>query len=615
MTLTPLTYTLPLYFAAGLAFLTASMVWRRRNPVALPFILLMMAVAEWSIAYALEIQSVDLSGKIFWSKVKYLGVTAVPAMWLILASEYGGRKLLRKRRRLAWLSIEPLLTIGLIWTNHLHGLIYSDLGLISVGTVTLKAATHGPWFWVHFGYSYILMFVGTLWMVEAVIRSPDLYRWQVVIALIGALTPWIGNVLYTSGLNPIKHLDLTPFGFAMTGFTIGLGLFRIGLLDVTPLARDIVMENMKEGVMVLNKRNQIIDMNMAVQTLLQCERSRTIGKRPGKVLPALDLVFSGQSKLNNIQESIHLGEGESRVTIDLHATPVFDKKGRYTGKVVILHDITRLRQATEHLERAKVEAEEASRAKSNFLANMSHEFRTPLNHIIGFTELIVDKKLGELNDIQEEYLNDVLFSSKHLLALINDILDLSKVEAGKMELELSDVRLRDLLENSLNMVREKAFDHRIKLALESDNIPETVRADERKLKQIMYNLLSNAVKFTPDGGSVTVAARYLRRVDGRLRNSAGGVFEMPETVDTAQLDVRSAMVISVKDTGIGMKSEDLHRVFGSFEQVESTASRRFDGTGLGLSLTKSLVNLHGGGIWAESEGKDRGSTFYVIIPV
>jgi len=148
---------------------------------------------------------------------------------------------------------------------------------------------------------------------------------------------------------------------------------------------------------------------------------------------------------------------------------------------------------------AKKAADSANRAKSEFLANMSHELRTPLNHIIGFTELVVDKNFGELNEVQEEYLNDTLKSSKHLLSLINDILDLTKVEARKLELEPSDVDLRTLLENSLTMIQEKALKHGIKLLIDMDGIPETIRADERELNQIMYNLLSNAVKFTPEG--------------------------------------------------------------------------------------------------------------------
>lgn len=270
-------------------------------------------------------------------------------------------------------------------------------------------------------------------------------------------------------------------------------------------------------------------------------------------------------------------------------------------------------RAEEALKKAKEIAESATHAKSAFLANMSHEVRTPLNHIIGFTELVVDKHFGELNATQEEYLTDVLNSSHHLLSLINDILDLSKVEAGKMELTRKAVELRTILENSLNMIKEKALKHRIQLSTRLNGIPDFIQADERKLKQIIYNLLSNAAKFTSDGGKVCLSADLVeapslpRGIVSALRSSG----------DHEQKDggERKYVQISVSDTGIGLRKEDLDRIFAPFEQAEGSSSRKYQGTGLGLSLARKFVELHGGAIWAESEGEGKGSTFRFVIPV
>ena len=274
-------------------------------------------------------------------------------------------------------------------------------------------------------------------------------------------------------------------------------------------------------------------------------------------------------------------------------------------------EIKERKQAEQKSKKAKEAAETANQAKSEFLANMSHELRTPLNHIIGFTELVVDKHFGNLNETQEEYLGDVLYSSRHLLDLINGVLDLSKVEAGKLELEFSDVNLKVLLENSLIMVKEKAMKHGIRLSTEIEEILETIRADERKLKQIMYNLLSNAVKFTPDGGEIRLSVNLAQSSKLNDQGKSG-----PFQLSASDFELhRHWITISVTDTGIGLKPEDLEHIFTPFAQVETSRSRKYQGTGLGLSLTRSLVELHGGKIWAESQGEGKGSTFRFVIPI
>jgi len=284
-------------------------------------------------------------------------------------------------------------------------------------------------------------------------------------------------------------------------------------------------------------------------------------------------------------------------------------------------EITVRRQTHEEMKHAKEAAENASQAKTDFLANMSHELRTPLNHIIGFSELIVDGQFGDINETQEEYLNDVLESSRHLLSLINDILDLSKIEAGKLELECSDVDIHELCDRSLNMVKDKALKHGIQLSTEMARTPSVIRADERNLKQVMYNLLSNAVKFTPDGGRVRLETRV---IECQVRS--GRRWVDPDEMKVIQDDCPGSTMspaerrheyleVSVSDTGIGLRPEDCKRVFQPFEQADGSLSRRYEGTGLGLSLTKKLVELHGGKIWAESAGEGKGSTFRFAIPL
>ena len=228
--------------------------------------------------------------------------------------------------------------------------------------------------------------------------------------------------------------------------------------------------------------------------------------------------------------------------------------------------------------------EAASRHKSEFLANMSHELRTPLNAIIGFSEVLIQRMFGPVNDKQDEYLRDIHVSGQHLLSLINDILDLAKIEAGRMELAGADFDLPAAIENALTLVRERASRRGIALERVVDPALGMIHADERKVKQVLLNLLSNALKFTPEGGRVDVEA-------GR----AGG-----------------AALISVRDTGVGIAPEDHAAVFEEFRQVGK--SRGVEGTGLGLALSRKFIELHGGRIWVESE-LGRGATFRFTLPL
>ena len=301
-----------------------------------------------------------------------------------------------------------------------------------------------------------------------------------------------------------------------------------------------------------------------------------------------------------INEQLHgeIAERQRAETALLHLNQ--ELEDRVAKRTAEIH------KSNEKLQKAVDAAESANRAKSDFLSNMSHELRTPLNHIIGFTELLLEQHFGELNDTQTEYLSDVLNSSKHLLSLINDILDLSKVEAGKHELYLSVVDLQHLLENSVTMIREKAQKHRIRISTGFENIPGTIACDERKIKQIMYNLLSNAVKFTKDEGNIHLRARRIQRdLDERHFDTMSKEWR----IDSDWVE------ISVKDSGIGLKEEDQNRIFDPFVQADSAKNRKYQGTGLGLSLTKKLVELHSGCIWVQSDGEGSGADFRFVLPL
>jgi PAS domain S-box-containing protein len=263
-----------------------------------------------------------------------------------------------------------------------------------------------------------------------------------------------------------------------------------------------------------------------------------------------------------------------------------------------------LQQLNKELYLRREESEAASRSKTDFLANMSHELRTPLNAIMGFSDIMQQGMAGPVTDKQKEFLRDIYTSGEHLLTLITDILDLSKIEAGKIVLEPETFTVKELIEASFIMFKEKALKHHIKVTAEIDDTLTSITADKRKLKQVLMNLLGNAFKFTPDGGSVGLSARKIQ----------SSKFKVQSYKDKDLGPDRDFVEITVFDTGIGISEENQQRLFQPFQQIETSITRKYAGTGLGLSLCRRFVELHGGWIWVESE-PGKGSRFVFVIPM
>ncbi len=283
-----------------------------------------------------------------------------------------------------------------------------------------------------------------------------------------------------------------------------------------------------------------------------------------------------RSPFRDVMYEIADGDGQPRLCL-VSGLPVFnDKTGVFKGYRGTARDVTEMKQREEALLRAKLMAEEANRFKGEFLANMSHELRTPLNAIIGFSEIMRNETFGKIgNDRYLEYSKDILDSSRHLLGIINDILDISKADAGKLQLYEEEVDLRQEVQDAMRLFSEHAADVGLKLKTDLPAVPPPLWADRRKIKQILLNLLSNAIKFTLPGGEVRVSS----------------------DVDPANGDLR----LIVSDSGIGIAQKDIDKVFSAFGQVESSLSRRYEGTGLGLPLSVALVELHGGKLELESQ--------------
>ncbi|HEV2986269.1 MAG TPA: PAS domain-containing sensor histidine kinase, partial [Vicinamibacterales bacterium] len=333
------------------------------------------------------------------------------------------------------------------------------------------------------------------------------------------------------------------------------------------------------------------------------------------------LVFKAARGIEDIYEVTNIRKDGSRLPAVVSVTALRDAEDGIIGYLLISTDNTARKQAeSERMTERKffedalrlknIELEDASRMKSEFLANVSHELKTPLNSIIGFSEALGDGLLGALTDQQRVFIGDILSSGMRLLSLINDILDVSKVEAGKMLLELEPVQVSSLFVNSLSIIREKAATRHIHLDVDAPQDLGVIRMDARKVKQIVFNLLSNAVKFTGEEGQVTLRAGRVPKADVGRRSGPWACRSFP----LGDNEFAEFLEIRVTDSGNGIPPERLEDLFKPFSQIESGLPPKFEGTGLGLVLVKLLTELHGGTVAVESSAGE-GSCFTVWLPV
>ncbi|MEM8531213.1 MAG: histidine kinase N-terminal 7TM domain-containing protein [Chloroflexota bacterium] len=580
-----LPYVIPLLVTTLATTILAIAAWRRRPaPGTMPFALFLGAISIWSCGYAFELLSVELTTKTLLAKLQYVGIVAIPVLWLVFVVQYTQRNHWLSRRNLILLTLLPCCTFLLVWTNEVHGLIWQTIKLVPTGLLVAFTPNYGPWFWVHTVYSYLLFGLGFGFLVQFFVRSPRLYRSQVGALLVGAFLPWTGNVLYVFGLNPLPGLDLTPFGFALSGLAITWGLFRLRLLDIVPLAYDSVIESMLDGIIIVDAQRRIVNINPMALELLNYKINEVIGQPVARILDPALVQVADDSK----PQTVEITRNQTTQILDVRRSKITHSHRVELGVVIVLRDITEQRHTELALQQAKEAAESASRAKGIFLANMSHELRTPLTAIIGYGELLSRDTQITDSPIMTNDLQAIQIAGRHLLGLINNVLDLSKIEAGRVELYEELINIPALIDDVAMTVRPLVENNHSTFEIDNRDELGIIRTDITKLRQILFNLLSNAAKFT-EHGTITL------------------------TIDREVLNAEEWVSFQIADSGVGIPVEHMNRLFKDFMQGDEQVARTYGGTGLGLTISHRFCQLMGGTITATS-AEGEGSVFTVSLP-
>jgi PAS domain-containing protein len=350
-------FAILLFVSAGILCLLAAVVWRwRASRSAMPLFLLLVAVIEWTLALALETAATGVSNKIFWSTVEYVGITSSPLLFLIFVLEYTHLEKGLTRKNLALLSTIPLVTFGLAATNQWHHLIWTSFTPTNDGR-NLMIYGHGPWFWVLVAYVYVVLSTGTLLLFWNVFRSRDVYRRQAVVIVLASILPWLGNILYVSGRGPFPGEDLTPVAFGLTGVLLTVNMRRFRFLDLVPVARDTIIETMRDGVVVLDSQDRIVDINPSAQKLIGINASY-IGQTMGVALASSPVLV--ETCLSKPESPVEIClDGTPPHYLEVRVWPVRDRRQQATGRLILLRDVTARKQADEERERLVFELQNA----------------------------------------------------------------------------------------------------------------------------------------------------------------------------------------------------------------------------------------------------------------
>lgn len=554
-------------------------IFRRYELVVRWFGFMMLGVAIWALSYGFELSSTSLKQMLFWIDVEYLGISFIPAFWLLFLLKFTGKdKWLNTRNFLIVMSL-PIITLLMVWTNKYHHLHYKSVGVDSSGPFPLLSIETGPWYIVHTIYFYVLLLWGVYLLVDKYRKSDQVFKRQNLTILLALFIPWIANILYLLGFRPLGHIDSTPFAFIITTLFISIGLVRFRLMDIIPIARDKVIESMNEGLVVTDSQDRIIDLNQEFRKILSIVDKKIVGK-------SLDYYLSGQAELNELIKKrkggqIQIKFEKSGKFLEASLKPLFENENVYSGLIILFRDVTE-RVAIEN--KLRLQSEQLlgmNKLKDRLFSIIAHDLRGPLINLNDIIKMLKDDMISE-----EEFKSFVPQLSKNIgytTSLLENLLFWSRSQLQGEVVKPVYFNLKELTTHTINVYENIILEKEIEIQNNTE-LTLKVYADKDMIQLVIRNLISNAIKFSNRGSFI------------RLSSSTEDNYTK----------------LCIEDSGVGISDEDQKKLF----ELETFTTRGTDneqGTGLGLLLCKDFIEKNGGKIWVESE-LTKGSKFCILIP-
>jgi signal transduction histidine kinase/CheY-like chemotaxis protein len=551
-----------------------------RNSGVYAFSVLKAAIGLWALFSLFEICSKHLETKIFAYSFKYVFIVLVPVVWYIFGAHYPNRLRKLSASQITMLMIVPVTTILLVVTNHFHQFMFTSLDVVQTDTYLYVVRDFGIWFWIHTAYSYTLLLMGFVPMVKHLIDSPAHHPWQVATLLAGGFSPWAANMMFTFKLLPDTYPDPTPFAFTISGVAVMVGTLRFKLFDLAPMARDVVVQNIEDGIIVVDRESRIRNLNPAAKHLAGAPESQLIGAKAQETFPWWNQLNIANPENRETISDIELFIGNKRRLLRPRTLPLFSHK-RKIGQLITLHNVTEERELQYQLFQSQ-----KMQAIGTLAGGITHDFNNLLMGMQANLSLMhlkarSDPELRDKIHRIEDQIKSGANLAKQLLGY-----------ARKGEYLLTTVDLNRLIEETLTVIQRTNKSITIQRRFREE--PILIKADRNQIEMVLLNLFVNAKDAMPQGGRLTVSTRTVNQSDVFTGN--GCQTQYCELV--------------VADTGVGMDPAHQKRIFEPFFTTKEIGQ----GTGLGLTSVYGVVQHHGGTISVDSVLKE-GTTFTLYLPM